>query len=51
VQAHPADFCKNTSNEKSSNSSILLEIQKTKYANRSVMVCCQFFCQKLIEYF
>jgi hypothetical protein len=38
VQAPPADFCRNTSNE--NNSPLYLEIQKTKYANLSVMVCC-----------
>jgi hypothetical protein len=47
----PADFCKNTSNEKSSNSPLQLEKQKTKYSNRSVMVCCQFFLLKINRLF
>jgi hypothetical protein len=51
VQAHPADFCKNTSNEKNSNSPLLLEIKKTKFADRSVIVCCQFFLSKINRLF
>jgi hypothetical protein len=38
------DFCKNTSNEKKSNS-------KIKYANRSFMVCYQFFLLKINRLF
>jgi hypothetical protein len=37
VQTPPADFCKNTSDEKNSNSPLKLEIQKIKYANLSVI--------------
>jgi hypothetical protein len=51
VQAQTADFCKNTLNKKSSNSPLYLEIRKTKYANRSVIVCCQFFLSKINRFF
>jgi hypothetical protein len=40
VQAPPADFCKNTSNEKIQTQHYSLKYKKTNNANLSVMVCC-----------